>query len=536
MNREDLLWSFIEDRAEKAPERKILTFENDRLPEQTLTYADIVEKGQKMAAILQENGIRKGDRFALLMPNYPEFILALWAASATGTVIVPIDPRSSSEKLAYQLKDSGAKGIFIAGELLKSWEAAGGEHMGAKVLGVVRKKGLEYSESSAFTDLDQVLSSSSFPRLKEFKQDVKAPFQVIYTSGTTGNPKGVVAREDRLALYGQLAKLVWQYREDDILYSGLSLTHGNAQAVTLIPALKLGVPAVFSAKFTKSRIWDICRRYGCTTFSLLGGMMMGIFGEQEQENDSLNPVRMVISAGTPPAIWREFESRFAVRILEWYGTVEGGFAFNPPGVGPVGSFGKPLPGLMEMKVVKEDDTDCEPLERGEIIFRLANGPTEVEYLGNQQASSEKTRGGWLRTGDIGHKDENGWFFFDFRIGGGLRRQGEFIQIDVIEKVLIAHPAVSEVCVYGIPAASGAVGESDLVAAIAFNQGSAVQAEDLFKLCQENLDNNLVPSYLQIVDEIPKTASEKKLDRLLRELFQTTASNVFKREEKEILQL
>jgi crotonobetaine/carnitine-CoA ligase len=255
-------------------------------------------------------------------------------------------------------------------------------------------------------------------------------------------------------------------------------------------------------------------------------MMMGIFSEPETPVDAVNPVRLVISAGTPRSIWEAFEKRFGVLIHEWYGAVEGGFAHKPPGIGPIGSFGKPLDGLMEMKVVREDDSECEPHETGEIICRLVSQKTEVDYLGKKEASEKKTMGGWLRTGDMGHTDENGWHFFGYRKGGGLRRAGDFIQPDHVEGVVAKHPDVSDVCVYGIPAASGAPGESDLVAAIVPVDVTKVQAQSIFSHCFELLDGNSVPSYLQFVDEIPKTASEKNLDRFLREAFSKDAGNVF----------
>ncbi|MCP4576406.1 MAG: ATP-dependent acyl-CoA ligase, partial [Deltaproteobacteria bacterium] len=192
------------------------------------------------------------------------------------------------------------------------------------------------------------------------------------------------------------------------------------------PALALSIPAVISRRFTKSRMWDICRKHGCTTFSLLGGMMMGIYSEPVTPDDADNPVRKVISAGTPRGIWEAFEKRFDLKIHEWYAAVEGGFAHNPPGEGPIGSFGKPLDGLIEMKVVREDDSECETGEMGELISRMMAGETKVEYHGNKEASEAKTRGGWLRSGDIVHTDEEGWYYFDFRKGGGLRRQGDFI--------------------------------------------------------------------------------------------------------------
>lgn len=356
--------------------------------------------------------------------------------------------------------------------------------------------------------------------------DAAVPIQVIYTSGTTGNPKGVVVKGDRLHTYSQLAQFVWQYTQEDKLYTGLSLTHGNAQAVTLIPSLMLSIPSVISRKFTKSRIWDICRQYGCTTFSLLGGMMMGIYSEPERPDDADNPVGVVLSAGTPAAIWEPFEKRFNVMIHEWYGAVEGGFAHKPPGVGPIGSFGKPLEGLMEMKVVREDGTECDPFEVGEIIFRMIGQEIEVEYLGKKKESEEKTRGGWLWTGDMGHTDEQGWFFFDYRKGGGLRRSGEFIQPQNVEAAIASHPDVSDVCVYGIPAESGAPGENDLVASVVGIESRQLDPASIFMTCLEKLEKNAVPSYLQLVEEIPKSASEKNLDRLLKENFTKDAVNVY----------
>jgi acyl-CoA synthetase (AMP-forming)/AMP-acid ligase II len=256
-------------------------------------------------------------------------------------------------------------------------------------------------------------------------------------------------------------------------------------------------------------------------------MMMGIYGEPPKPDDADNPVRMVISAGTPKAIWETFEKRFGVLIHEWYGAVEGGFAHKPPGVGPIGSFGKPLDGMMEMKILREDGTECAPYEIGEIVSRLVGQKTEVEYLGKKEASEKKTWGGWLRSGDMGHADEKGWLFFDYRKGGGLRRSGDFIQPEQVEAAIADHPDVTDVCVYGIPAASGAPGESDLVAAIVASDGRTIEPRSIFEAFKAKLDGNSVPSYIQVVEAIPKSASEKNLDRLLKEEFDKDATNVFK---------
>ena len=129
-----------------------------------------------------------------------------------------------------------------------------------------------------------------------------------------------------------------------------------------------------------------------------------------------------------------------------------------------------------------------------------------------------------------HQDEEGWLYFDFRKGGGLRRQGDFIMPEYVEAVIVKNPDVSDVCVFGIPAASGAPGESDLVAAIVAVEPSTLDIKGIFKTCLENLERNSMPSFIQVVSEIPKTASQKNLDRVLRDEFNVEADNVYRFED------
>jgi crotonobetaine/carnitine-CoA ligase len=158
---------------------------------------------------------------------------------------------------------------------------------------------------------------------------------------------------------------------------------------------------------------------------------------------------------------------------------------------------------------------------------MLTGKTEVEYLGNKEASEAKTRGGWLRSGDMVHMDEEGWLYFDYRKGGGLRRQGDFILPEYVEKIIAEHPKVTDVCVYGIPASSGAPGESDLVAAVVPTGSSEPDIKGIFDACLSGLERNSIPSYIQVVSEIPKTASQKNLDRVLRDEFDPDGSNVYR---------
>jgi len=533
---EMILGDLVEIRAEQQPDLDVLTFEHASLdggatPDEVRTYEDLFANAQRIAAELCRRGLGRGERFALMMRNHPEFVETMIAASITGTVFVPIDPRTRGEKLAYVLRNAGCRGAICADYCLAEVVGADVPDLGW-VLGLDTGEdpdALSTRDASRVDSLAEVLAKPASTVDTRLEND-DDPLQIIYTSGTTGDPKGVVFANSRFGATSMIGYLMG-YQPGDRPYTGLSLTHGNAQAVTLGPALRMGLRAVFSRRFTKSKLWDVCRAYGCTTFSLLGGMATAIYSEPVRPDDADNPVRFVVSAGMPAAIWESFEKRFGVQIFEWYGAVEGGAAFKPLGVGPVGSFGKPPPGL-EMKILDENDVECPPGVLGEICSRPAGGGSvSVEYHGNPEASEKKTRGGWLRSGDMGHADEEGWLFFDYRKGGGIRHNGDFVNPGFVEKAIAEHPSVSDVFVYGVTAASGAPGEKDVVAAIVPVDRNAFSPAAVFAACRKCLEANFVPSYLQVVDQIPKTASEKPQERFLIDLFGPDSPNVFTEERR-----
>jgi crotonobetaine/carnitine-CoA ligase len=527
-----ILADLIQIRAEQKPDLDVVTFEHLSLdggatPDEVRTYADLHTNANRIAAALLRREIERGDRFAIMMRNHPEFIEAMIAASVTGGILVPIDPRTRGDKLVYMLHNAGCSGIIAADYCLAEIDA-------------VRRQlpGLKWILAVETTEADRpVASFSGVKSLRDVLSqpaatvDVRAdgpdvPLQIMYTSGTTGDPKGIVGANLRFCAAGMLGML-FNYQPDERPYTGLSFTHGNAQSVTLAPALTMSLRAVFSRRFTKSKLWDVCRRYGCTTFSLVGGMATAIYSEPARPNDADNPVRMVVSGGMPAAIWEPFERRFNVKILEFYGAMDGGgMAYKPIGEGPIGSFGKPMPGI-EMKILDEGGNECPPGVVGEICCRLAGGgEAGVEYFGDPEASRKKIRRGWNRSGDMGHRDAEGWLHFDYRAGGGIRHNGEFINPSFVEKAIAEHPAVADVFVYGVASASGTPGEKDVVAVVVPAPGRSFHAASVFAMCRQKLEPNFVPAYLQIVDDIPKTASEKPVERLLLEQFDPHAANVY----------
>ncbi|MCG3168659.1 MAG: Long-chain-fatty-acid--CoA ligase [Pseudomonadales bacterium] len=525
-----ILANLIAAKAAAQRDLDVLTFvdvlPDGSLVDETRTYGELWDNGRRLAGALLAHGMRRGDRFALLMQNDPEFVDCMVGSSVAATVYVPIDARTRGDKLAYMLRFAGCRGVVCAGYALANLlEVAPGlpDLEWIWVTGAARPAGAAPARV-ALRRLADVLDAQ-VPAVAVAVSDPAEPMQMLYTSGTTGDPKAIVANYMRYTMIASIAPVLG-WTAADRLYTGLSFTHANAQIITLGNVLVLGARGVFSRRFTKSRLWDICRRYGCTAFNLLGGMTTAIYSEPPRPDDADNPVRMVLSAGMPAAIWENFARRFGVQIFEFYGAAEGGMTFNPPGVGPIGSIGKPPP-TMEARIVDEHDRECLPFERGEIVFRNADGSCPpVVYYGNPEASHSKTAGGWLRMGDIGHRDADGWFYFDYRKGGGIRHNGDFVATAFVEKAIAEHPQVDDVFVYGIAAASGAPGEKDVVAVVVPLPGVALDVADLYRHCRRMLEPNFVPGFVQVMDAIPKTASEKPQERYCLDFFRTHPEAVF----------
>ncbi|MFM0199499.1 AMP-binding protein [Paraburkholderia fungorum] len=525
---ETTLAALLANRVESMPDLDVLTVEGAGVrPDEVRTYRQLWENGQRLAQVLIDQGLQPGEHFGLLMANHAEFVDAMVAASISGTVFVPIDPRAKGEKLAFMLDNARCRGVIAADYALDNLFAVRASLSQLSwVIGLETDEGAKPPGAFAGVSSYRALLPERVPELQIVGRDPDSAMQLIFTSGTTGEPKGIVMTHRRYCATSAAVSALFGYVPEDRPYSGLSLTHANAQIVTLGASLTAGMRAVLSRRFTKSRLWDITRRYRCTTFTLLGGMTTAVYSQPNQAGDADNPVRFVISAGMPAAIWQAFEQRFGVQIVEFYGAAEGGITIKPLGTGPVGSIGKPAP-ILRHRIVDDDGNDCAPGVPGELLFRPADGsPFKVEYFGNPDASAKKCRDGWLYMGDVVHADENGWLFFDYRKGGGIRHNGEFINPAPIEKVIAESGLVEDVYVYGVKAASGAPGEKDVVAAVVPKDAVRFDPQQIFRACRAKLEASSVIAWLQVVPEIPKTASEKPLERYLIAMFDEQRDGVF----------
>ncbi|NCF18712.1 MAG: AMP-binding protein [Haliea sp.] len=519
-----ILANLVRNWCDQAPDKKILTFvevgDGGEFLDETRTYQQLWDNGQRLAAWLREQGLEQGDAFALVMQNHAEFVDFMVASSILGTVFVPIDSRTRGDKLKYMLDFAECKGAVVGDNALAEVESVWSDRDGRWIATLV-------ANDSGYADIASVLDAPlPGTELDVASTDPLAAMQLLYTSGTTGDPKAILSTHAR---YGVSATLpaVLGLDQDDCLYTGLSLTHANAQVVTLGMALNAGIPCVISLKFTKSRLWDITRAYGCTFFNLLGGMTTAVYAEPPRDDDADNPVRKILSAGMPAAIWEDFSRRFDVNLFEFYGAAEGGLTFNPTGIGPIGSCGKPPPS-MQIAILDQDGKPVGPGIPGEICFREADGSCpSMTYFKNPEATAKKTAGGWLHMGDIGHLDDDGWLFFHYRMGGGIRKHGDFINPAFVEKALSEIDAVSDAYVYGLAVSEGmAPGEKEIIGAVVPADRDNFDVSAVFAACREKLDRNSVPDYIQVLDEIPKTASEKPQERFLVEAFETNPQDVY----------
>ena len=462
------------------------------------------ERANRLAAALIAGGLERGDRFGLMMRNHPEFVEAMIAASITATVFVPIDPRTRGEKLAFTLRDSGARAIVLADYNLPQLQEVRDQ---IPELGLVLALGSgedgapPMEDYSGVGSLDEILGTPSADgRRAPARPDRQVPDHLHLRYDRRSQGRRHRQRPLRRRLPGRRSSAS---PEEDCLYTGLSLTHGNAQAVTFSSAIGAEIPCRDQSAL--HQVAAVGHLPQARLYHLLAAGRDGdghLQRTAEGAEDADNPVRFVTSAGMPRAVWEPFEERFDLKILEWYGAVEGGLAFKPIGVGPVGSFGKAPPGSRDEGSSTRTTSSARPSVPGEICSRPETGEApSVEYLDKPDASAEKTRGGWLRSGDVGHTDDDGWLFFDYRKGGGLRHNGDFVNAGFVEKVIAEHDGVSDVFVYGVPASSGAPGEKDVVAAVV-PRGTGLDPASVFALCTEGLEGNFVPSYLQVVrDEI-----------------------------------
>ncbi|HZY71254.1 MAG TPA: AMP-binding protein [Thermoplasmata archaeon] len=475
------------------------------------SYAELDRRSDAVARGLAASGIASGERVATLLYNGPEFVATWFAAAKLGVTSVPLNTGLKGELLRYELADCAPKGLVVDARLIEPYLPYRTE-LAIPREWVVEGAGLGHPVGDGFVPFHDLLREG--PALDPTPPAPSDPASILYTSGTTGPPKGALIPHEQMIStpveIGRRSRL----EGDSVLYSALPLFHCNAQEMTLLTALLNDLTAAFDERFRASTFWETAAALGATHVSLLIAMINVLYKQPEKPTDLTHRVRTALTAGATRAIWPKFEERFGLTVVELYGMTECGCTtlMNPPGAIRVGSVGTPL-GFVEADVVDDQDRPVPVGERGELVVRPRRAYTMfLRYLNKPEATVDAWRNLWFHTGDYVRRDADGYYFFIDRKKDVIRRRGENIAPYDVESVLNAHPAVFESVVVGVPSE---VGEEDVKAFVRFRDGADVPPRDLFLWCGERLPFFMVPRYLEVVGEIPKTANQKAQRFLLK---------------------
>ncbi len=491
-------------RAELTPDEPFLTFEDRRR-----TYAQALAAAEQTAAALASLGVGRGDKVATFLPNCTE-ILDLWfGSSLLGAVFVPVNTGLKGDGLRYIVEHSEAAFVAADAPLLDTLHAAlptgsGPQHR------FVRGEGA----SDGYGDLGELLTGNhATAELPEVKPEELA--SILYTSGTTGLPKGVMNCHNSYPTAGyEFTQRYVLAREDDVLYTSLPLFHINAQSLSTVGSLVSGRPVVIAPRFSASRFFDDLRAHDVTVFNYIGAMLTMLYKQPEREDDTEHRVRLTVGGAAPAEIWEAFEQRFGLSILEIYGLTETAtFCLgSPPDDIRVGKLGRPV-GWSEVRIERPDGDEAPDGEPGEIAIRSKRPHTLfLGYYKNDEATDNAMAGGWFHSGDRGRRDPDGYFVFIDRLKDSIRRRGENISSYEIERIVNSHPLVAESAAVGVPSDLGE--EEVMIVVVA--KGEALENGELVEFCRERMADFMVPRYVRLKTELPKTATQRVQKFKLRE--------------------
>jgi crotonobetaine/carnitine-CoA ligase len=501
------LVSLIRSKARKNGDRPALRFVG-----RELTYAELDRLTDRVAAGLIAAGIRAGDRVAALLFNSPEFLLLWFGTVKTGAIFVPLNTALKGELLRYELDDCGAAALVLDERLRDTFEAI---RSGLTIprLWLVRPPGTPSTAHSDYLPWSELLDHDrASPAVVVRPGD---PAAILYTSGTTGPPKGAVIPHEKCLTTPRELGGRSRLHPQAVLFTALPLFHCNAQEMTTLTALENDLVAAFDERFHASSFWETAASLGATHVSLLISMITVLYKQPAKVSDRAHGVRIALTAGTTRGIWKDFEKRFGLTIIELYGMTECGCTtlMNPPEAIRVGSVGTPL-GFVEADVVDDLDRPVAVGTRGELVVRPRAPYTMfLEYHRKPQQTVEAWRNLWFHTGDYVTRDADGYYYFVDRKKDVIRRRGENLAPHDVEAVLNAHPAVFESVVVGVPSP---LGEEDVKAFVRLKEQALVSAEELFRYCADQLPYFMVPRYVEFLEEIPKTANQKAQRFVLRQ--------------------
>jgi acyl-CoA synthetase (AMP-forming)/AMP-acid ligase II len=464
----------------------------------SIDFAALRAHCRATCALLEHAGVAAGDTVAFVMPNGLQSLLLLLGAMYGGRCVNPVNLLSQPEQMRYVLDHSDCRLVFVAPE----WEV----RVRALLDGIARPIALQVVDPAAADAPAAAEGGEIAPPAPD------ATALLMYTSGTTGRPKGVMLTQANLAANAQAIGAEHGLGPADRVLGVLPLYHINAFAVTMLAPLAHGGSVAIAPRFSATAFWSQVEAQRCTWINVVPTIISFLLEGETPPAGATAGVRFCrsASAALPPEHLRGFEQKFGIGVIETMGlteTVAPAFS-NPlePALRKLGAVGRASG--CEARVI---DADLRPLpdgESGEIAIR---GPNVMRgYYKNPEATAAAfTPDGWLRTGDLGHRDADGFFFVTGRIKELIIKGGENIAPREIDEALLQHPAVREAAAVGVP--DKHYGQEILACVVlreGMASGSAAMEATLRAFCLDKLGRYKTPAQFRFVAELPRGPSGK----------------------------
>ena len=509
------LHELLAQRVEITPEKGFLFSETDG---RKFSYAEFMTAVNRAARLLALHGVGRGEVVSLLMPNSAEYIIAYFACWKLGAVAGPINSLLKAQEISFVLSDSETKALLVHSDFLPTIESIRKELPGLRAVIAFDDEASATKDFSGDSGDDAVGARHAVPQ-PATDIDCDSEAIIIYTSGTTGKPKGCLLTHGNLIANARQISQWLEFTKSDRLLTIMPLFHMNAVSVTTMSVLYAGGSTVVSPKFSASRFWQIISDYQITSFGSVAtmlSMLLTTYPDGVPKGLATNQLLFAMcgSAPVPAEVMKRFEETFNCLVIEGYGLSESTCrsTFNPPDERRrPGSCGKPIGN--EMRVVDEEDREVADGELGEIVLRGEN--ILKGYYRNPEATATAFRNGWFHTGDVGYRDEEGYFYIVDRKSDMIIRGGENIYPREIDEVLYQHPAVAAAASIGVP--DQLYGE-EVAAFIVLKEGREATEDEFIAFCRARLADYKCPKTIRIVNEIPKGPTGKLLKRELATKF------------------
>lgn len=467
------------------------------------TYADADAEVARIAARLHAAGVGQGERVLLFMDNSDTMVFTVLAVTRLGAVVVPVNTSLSGRFLRYFVDDCGAAHAIVDAALADRLTDCLGDRVGELTILVGDQVGREGAGLPAPAPVEVGFGDPAF---------------VIYTSGTTGRSKGVIAPHAHAVSLGMALPSLHELTAQDRLLVYMPMFHASSLWTSLLGAITIGASVAVMARFSASAFWREARELGATQFVAMGGIAEILKLQDPSPADREHGIRVGYSAPLPadPA---GFEERFGVALASGYGMTElppvanslpaAGYA-DRSWAGPVRT------DFSEVRIVDDDDLPVPNGAVGEIVVRPLQPFTGFSgYLGKAEETVAAWTNLWFHTGDLGRLDDEGCLYFVGRKKEVLRRRGQFISPLELEELMEEFEDVDEVAALPIPSE---LGEDDVGVAVTVRRGSPSGPREIHSFAVANLPRYMVPRYIAVYDELPRTPTGKvEKVRLVREL-------------------